>query len=543
MTYREQRTVPVDLASVGAYGVERWQEEFFWPVSDEAYLGMADAIRDAITHEAQQLPNTIRDSLLVACNVLMFEFEHLLHAIHVLDALAREGRTPLVGDRSHWYAWLLRGGDASLRTPLARRASASAISRSLIDHVAVRCKQLLRSASMNTQSAGHAWRWLCMSSPRALTIGAPNDVIAQYYSRVRYPLVIRYDSLPHDLPIPAVDVEIGEALTALAMRLVDHLDKISRSRGVDLTNAHRDELIRYTENELHSAGALLHAVARARVYQPFSHFLCRNIRNPAQRAIAMTMRQRGAHIVSFTHGGSIGLFDSPSFRFSEFLLSDTFVAYTKSSADLFAWIAVQCPGPIANPVTFEASDDFRFVRLRERFSHTAPPTRVRRILYVGDSHAPWRRSLGNARFSLMHLDLERRLCALLIRHGYEVIYKAHPEQAQTVRPLLEDLVPVREEDFAQVLQESDAYLFGNIRTTAFPMALCTNKPVIGILLEEERVRVHPEAFAALQSRCAIVFAHFDERQRIIVPEAELLDALAHAPREQDMTFVETYMEP
>lgn len=542
MMRSERRAVPIDLASVRAYGVARWQEEFFWPISDETYLGMCREIEHAIEQEIARLPPEQSEPLLVVGNGLVFEYQHFLHAVFVLDALTRAGDLPMVDDRSHWYAPLARGNGPCLR-PFGS-ASASPLHYTSIDRWLVLGKQFLKSVPYNIQTTRKFWRWMFVPSSRAMTIGAPTDVVARYCSRVPYAISIRYHPWSSSAMAPLViDVAITSGLEAIATHVMERIDAIARSRGVALTDTHRAELLQYTLEQLRTATVMLHHASRAQALLTYKHFFSGNLRDPMQRALAIAMRHHGGHVTSFTHGGSLGLFDSPTFHLSEFRLSDVFVAYTKASANLFAWVCSKRVNGTASTIAFRSSDDHRFARFRASFAKTPPPTHIRRVLYVGDSGAPWRRSLGSARFALMHLDLERRLCALLLQRGYEVVYKAHPDHAATMRSLMEDVVPVRVEDFRQMLHEADAYIFGNIRTTAFPIALCTNKPVIGVLLEDERARVHPEAFAALRSRCSIIFAQFDERQRIVVPEDALLEALATPARPPDMAFVETYMIP
>lgn len=538
MTFRTApSTVPVDLASVRAYGVERWHAEFSWPVSDVEYLRICRTIEDEVAGTVQRLSGAPRDALLVACNLLVFEYEHFLHAVRVLDVITHAGQVPMVDDRSPWYAPLIRGSGPYLRTS---RIGAPSVP---FAQFLAPWKEFFRSASYNARSMRKLLRWACIPSGHAVTIGVPTSTIARYCSRTPYALSIRYAPFcPRDVRTAGGSTPAA-ALADVASRLVERVAAIARANAVVLSPTHRAALVEYTRAELCSAVALLDAAARVWSSPRYAHFFTGYIRDPAQRAIAIAVRRHGGRVTSFTHGGSLGFFDSPTFQLSEFMLSDTFVAYTEESAKLFSWIHARRPNPLAARVTFASSDDMRFAVLCATFAKAPPPARVRRVLYIGDSHAFWRRSLGNARFSLMHLDLERRLCALLIRNGYEVVYKAHPDHAERIRPLLADLVPVRTEDFSQVLHEADAYLFGNVRTTAFPIALCTNKPVIGILLEDERSRVHPEAFAALCARCAMIPAHFDERQRIIVHEDKLLAALAATPRQPDMAFVERYMIP
>lgn len=51
----------------------------------------------------------------------------------------------------------------------------------------------------------------------------------------------------------------------------------------------------------------------------------------------------------------------------------------------------------------------------------------------------------------------------------------------------------------------------------------------------------PEIYELIAKRCHIVSARFDERNRLIINEEELLDALAGKPAEPNTEFIEKYM--
>lgn len=51
----------------------------------------------------------------------------------------------------------------------------------------------------------------------------------------------------------------------------------------------------------------------------------------------------------------------------------------------------------------------------------------------------------------------------------------------------------------------------------------------------------PETYKLIAKRCHIVSAHFDERNRLIINEEKLLDALTRKPTEPNLEFANSYM--
>ncbi len=102
-------------------------------------------------------------------------------------------------------------------------------------------------------------------------------------------------------------------------------------------------------------------------------------------------------------------------------------------------------------------------------------------------------------------------------------------------------VEVVYEPFEEVMNLADDFLFYYTRTITSGQALSTNEPIIYINGGWEKWV--PEVFESFSKRCFIVSVHFDERNRLIINEEELLDALARKPVEPDTEFIERYMLP
>ncbi|MBU4488974.1 MAG: hypothetical protein KKI13_07950, partial [Candidatus Omnitrophica bacterium] len=131
----------------------------------------------------------------------------------------------------------------------------------------------------------------------------------------------------------------------------------------------------------------------------------------------------------------------------------------------------------------------------------------------------------------------------LKKAGYDVIYKVHPDRTREVDGIFEEKAEIRKGYVEDCLDRADAFLFGSIRTSAFATILCTNKPIIALRMEsDEPFKPSSEkAMECLKKRCRFVNAGFDERNRIIFDESELIRALSRKPEPPNNEFIETYM--
>lgn len=184
-----------------------------------------------------------------------------------------------------------------------------------------------------------------------------------------------------------------------------------------------------------------------------------------------------------------------------------------------------------------------YAQFHTAHAQAAPPSRVAKVMLVGFPLAPWRKPQGSALFWPIQLDLELRLARLLKGAGYTVLYKAHPDRLREIENVFDGMAKVIKAPFEQVVEMADAFVFPVIRTTAFNFGLCTSKPVVGLLMGDEYPPPLPAPMALLKKRCHLVYTRFDERNRVIFPAREVLEALAKKPVAPNPEFVEKYLFP
>jgi hypothetical protein len=257
------------------------------------------------------------------------------------------------------------------------------------------------------------------------------------------------------------------------------------------------------------------------------------------------VRKNGGRVISFSHGGLIGLYDTPTFAFSEFALSDEFITYTPVSIALFDKIKANHSPLKNNQFIINSIDTQVYFKLWRKHKNKALPLKIKKVMLLGFPLNQIRNYTMAGGFSLMRLDLELRIIESLEKSGYRVIYKVHPDRRQEAKGLFQGFnnVEIWEGYFEDCLDQVDAFIFSHLRTTAFSSALCTNKPIISLRLEPEFFKPLPEAQELLAKRCDFINAQFDERNRIIFNEKEFLACLAKRPEFPNNDFLKKYMFP
>jgi len=512
--------VPVDISAVKKYGVNKWRGEFFWPVSDAEFVTLSQAVEGCMRSHITEGPEKTRDLFLIQAGIRT-EYWHFLHAAIVKDRLKREALEPLYTEKTLWYS-----SDAPMS--FTERGKNSGKAPSLKDHIA----PFVRSVAYNSLLA----QFKNSVSGKVFVYGSVNELMAEYIKSD--PRLFVFRRPPHTCTCRSkTDVA---AYKKEAEKITEDLSAIARGHDVDLDDTQREYLHSFTVSALEHASTAYCGADREVKNLP-SNIIVSGLGNIRVRALCVAARKSGVKVTGFSHGGNIGLYDTPYLAFSEFALTDRFITYTGESAELFCRIQKMHPDLTERRTRILDYGSTYYKRIYEKKRCSPIPSSIRRVMLIGYPHNQWRKPQSSGGFSLFHLDLEIRLCELLKKNGYEVVYKAHPDRLSEIEGVFDIIAEVRTEPFQECMDEADAYLFGSIRTTAFPMALCTNKPVIGLVNDEGPYKAFGEPMEILRKRCYLAETGFDEKNRFLFNKGGILNYLKNPDNTDNTDFLENYM--
>lgn len=525
---------PVDIYAVKKYGVDKWRNEFFWPVSDTEFKQLYLEIENILRKHINGHQGEVGDLLLIQ-RTLIREYLQFLHALKVSNVLSRDKKNILCSEHTLWYGNILNDSFGEFDILKKGRVKYGFIKKIRLD-----AADFLRTSMCNMHFHKNV-------SPDGLckeVYGSVSGPMNQYIKRNK--LFPRFISRQEWAAVEAaydIPKELKLSIDEISGTISKDLEKAASINAVTLSDKHILYLQNLTRNVLVYAAKMLY-LARQKVSGGNKrHLLVSAIGGSFSRAFYITLRKQGGKVTCFSHGGNIGLYDTPVLAFSPFALIDEFITYTQNSIGLFESIRDNHPPLRNNRVAIASCDSDEFLKIRQRYKKWRIPKDVKRIMLIGYPHNPWRKPSVAASLSLIQLDLELRLVDTLKNAGYEVFYKVHPDRTKEVEGIFEGRAKVLKgylQDYGDIV---DAYLFGSIRTTAFPITLCTNKPVICISVAPEPYKYFSHPMELLRKRCTFVSAKPDSRNRLIFNEKELQDAFSKKIAGPNAEFLETYMIP
>lgn len=533
----QKKFIPVDIFEIKKYGVTGWQDEFFWPISDKYFLKLYKDIEEFLRRQIDTQPKETADVLLVQ-SVFRSEYLNFLHAIKAVDMIKKIGAQVLYSDKSLWYKDIVSGG----LTPI-RRFKAGTSKYDFVKINKSKISKLLKNITYNYIPL-RIFRTKKQNDSTIIIYRALTPIMKQHIKPLSDSLEFTSEEdWVREIAIRDIPKTLSDNIEQLIQTVTEGLENIAKNNEIELHDNHIAYIQKITKETIIYSAKIIYNAERIIGERSSIYILSSGFGDIFSRALYVAIRRKGGKVTSFSHGGNIGLYDTPSLAFSELALSDEFITYTQKSVELFENIKNNHPLLRKNGVNIKSCDSDEFLKLWRRYRNKPLPKNIKRVMVIGYPHNQWRKPHVAGYFSLIQLDLELRIVDILTQVGYEVIYKAHPGRITEVEGIFESRSRVLKGYFQDCLDAADAFLFGGIRTTAFPIALCTNKPIIAFKMEDEPYKPFSGAMELLQKRCSFIHTDFDERNRIVFDKDRLLEFLAKDIKEPNTEYIERYYFP
>jgi hypothetical protein len=525
---------PIDIYSVQSFGIREWQQSFFWPVSDKEFTGLSQKIDQCYHNLIKDKDPLIQDMILLKAPVRILVF-NLLHAVWVMQRLSQ------VHKKAHYTPWseifhILT--DHIPYTPHRKmNGKKSGINLNLLKPLRKQIKETVWAARF----IGLRLR----AQAQAVSFGTIDACMSSYIMRNHIAVrLLDTAAILENVHSSLMSDDIKQRIDSITSQLSERIIKCAEQSGIELQLYHK----KYINDLLldHNLNAMRMFLHLKRLWQPLhfpAHLLAPNVGNTINRSLCLAAMHHGNKVTTFSHGGHIGLYPTPTLAFSEFSLSREFVAYTKPSSELFKRIYGLCAYERDCDCDIVSADNLEYVRLRQKLRHNHRQSRIKRIMLIGYVHTPLRRYHAAGSVSLMQLDLELRIIETLKKNQFTIIYKAHPEHLDEARAVLSHEVSIEHKPFRACINNADAYLFLSIRTTAFPDALATQKPIIAMMPDNEPYPPFPEPIALLSKRCRLIPVHPDASNRLCFDHNLLIDSCKQVSDSVDDSFFNTYYCP
>ncbi len=529
----------LDLAAALHEGGDLQGEGFFWPTSPHDYNRLTEDLNEACKDIIKAYEGSRLLSVLLGVGVMLpWEIGQVLIALKNLRIIRDAGLKPVASEESILYRPLLE--DTSLPGPLL--FGRQPFSRAWWKRSLTRPANFLFSLKYNF-AVGKTNRWFGdHREGRVMALYRPGPLGERFMGSLKEWVDLRLIATWFGRSgRPVLPEKTKQGIEKLAEEVVSRFIEVGFANDVLVGRPMQNYLKSLTITMLSRTARDLVLVRDALKSDTVTHYLGVSGANYYSKIVGLVVREMGGMVTAFSHGYDTCRY-LRDYSVYEFSACDHFVVGQSSHVPLFQRTLDFFPPPLKNPVKLVSVNDDSLVPTWKRYRRQPATTHIRRVMVMGGffrgEHVKW-----NKLPDLTMLDLELRIIDLLVKAGYEVLYKGHPEGLLMVKQYYRFPANVRVivEPFEQVMDEADAFIFHLTVTTTIGPALCTNKPIIYINGGWEPW--FEDCLEKFGKRATIVSGKLDEKNRALFDEAALLEALEKKTMKLDEAFMKTYLLP
>jgi hypothetical protein len=520
--------LPTDMQTIRDIGVDEWQENFVWPVSEADFHAAYDRLIDEFDLMCDSFEQPVLD--LVFCDLRFLTFiTQYVHTAAVERWCEDSGTELAIGDRARMY----------YRPNWPSVAGYNAMNWKFKDVLALSARRFAKRLRFNVH-LNPLRNLLDLLRPASVwSLGSFDHHKRGYLERTGEYADHQY--LETLIPNPnggGLPADLEAALTKGIGKLLDSMTQYYRGKfnvnidGKMLASTWIDRL-----------RPLWQAYDRTLQLKRIPKtLLLSELGRPLHRAVAFALLRRGVEVVGMAHGNAPGYIDHRVTPYSHHAMCTHYICIGRKHAEQFTRLLKHSTMRQTKQTQMSWEESSFYQDIWDSFRAAPSAKSPHKIMVIGSPLRPIRYVSGTGEFFIFKFDIELRLVKLLKQAGYEVTYKAHPEEIGEIKCAFDGIADkIEGRPFEAVYHEADAFVFAHPLSTTFGLALCTNRPIV--LIDIEGRNWNRDGYQLLRKRCAMVPAWFSASNRIEFDEQNLVEALQSAEASIDASYVETYMFP
>ena len=522
---------PIDVYSVYEYGLKKWQKDFFWPMDHNWFLEVQKDVRNLFVNFANENDNDIGDIVLIKSKIY-YELANILYAIKLVDELKRLGRRIVYSDKSFYFKGLIERGIPeytfienyeSKPIPVLRQLMTK-IAR-LRDNIACRLYFALSKDEM------------------PIVVTRRSILNRKYFKQLPRRPVCLFDCGTIFKRKTTLSDDILRSLKNTIALFTGKMCEIADRYSVPLSQAQKAFMRDYMTRQFNKAAEDYIGIKETlRDLRKF-HVISGSHGSYLARLLGLAAKRVGGKATNFSHGYDVFTCLRKIHSIEDWSTTDEYVIQLESSVPRINKVIQKYPIPRNNRVEFVPEECTSLQDLYRRKKGMKLPENIKTVMVMGFSYIiDFVRS--DQLPDLVYLDYETRLIDFLADRGYKILYKKHPDGMLKgdILKIFGEKATVIHDRFEDVMDEGDAFLFSAAGSSTWSPAVCTQKPIIYINNNWHDIWF-PEVYELVKKRCRVVSGWFDERNRYIFNEKELLDVLSQKVEPPNTEFLEACMFP
>lgn len=505
-----KRVVLGDMSAIKARGLEFFQNNYFWPVSDSEFNEFSKNFHNKYVNLILDIDNND------LFNIALIELSFIEKLVQILHFNYLKEYT-----KKHKIELICGMDSASLREPDWKQIGSFYSNASFPFSKSKRIfRRIIKNIIFNRHLPLNCYLKGFFAKNSAISIGSM-DVFKMEFIRKRKIFVNFYDWI--DLinfkknKSKNFDIDARFFEDAIINKFFNEIetDNSLFLHGIDLFEIKAAWKKRFTD--------ILNLFGKIEINENTKMLLVSDMSKPHSKLITIAYQSIGIDVFCFHHGNDACFSIQEVSHQSTISHAKFFVTPSDGIKSKYESFYSKLPIEKRSGTNYLSINTNFYSNLYANYDLNVD-RKVNKIMLVGFPFDPSRYDIENNLFFYKILLLECQLIKTLKNEGYYVIYKAHPDRLSEIQGLFNDLVDeYLSKPFEEVWNISDLILFTYTSTTTFGYALTTNLPII--LVDSAKNSRSPLERKEMESRVNIVDAKVDDKMKIHFNKKELLSKI------------------
>jgi hypothetical protein len=522
---KPQNTILGDMTAIRNFGMQYYQSHYFWPVPDDEYQEFVHFMHRVYIRLIIDLSDNAFDIALIEYKLVSEMFEGVFHYNYLTEFSKSNNINLEVGRESKNY-----------RYPDWKKFS-SFYSKQVFPFG--RVKRYVRRVAKNIVFNKHLPIWKIIKgflTPSAVVGIGSFDILKKEYV-VNNNIYCDHRDWP-DLISSDANVAKNNRATNWSKEVVNKVIKPFLKEMKD----HKSMFVHDVDFVIIENAWINRVKDLSNIYSDLIStknkpkvLLVTEMAKFHSRMITMAYQREGCRVLGFHHGNDVGLTVYKIGHDIGRAHCKEIVVPTQGIAHQFRKIYSQSLIEKRVKTKYISTNSNLYKDLATINGHRVK--RIKRIMLMGTPANPNRYIHEQGQFFYIKVDLEFRIMNDLIKNGFEVVYKAHPDRLQEIKGLFESQADeYNAEPFEKVWDSVDAYVFTDTASTTFGFSLATNKDIF--LFNNTADERNPYLDSLLKKRVNLIPMFLDGENRMQYSPMDMSESINNPIIDLDKGFQE-----
>ena len=491
---------------------EQILDNFFWPVSNDDYLSVYNALQQSVWDLISDEKNDFNNSILrIISTPIILSLTHIIHADMLVTALKKHG---------YDMAATLESEDVHNTVNLGFN-----LYEQLWSDVGINIDNQKHTAdTINKNTVKNCIKWL-LSQYRKKNgmehvVLSTNPLLENYIAKQKissfrpYPIYWWLGYQHQQLNL--TNKQVSYLYKKLVKTITPICNKYTKNKHV---HNYIDNVMMYWVTDSVSR---LNYLLQNKTVSKISNLYTATQGPYGTKLISQAVLLSGGTVHSFAHGQGKFWFNDPRIRNTELLTLGVYHDHTSESARRIKELSFSWKEQSFDRL--QIISDRKILKKHKTIVHKSS---VKTVMLIASGYMGDRRQPASIE-SCTQLNLELRISRLLIDSGFRLLIKVHPKGLGYPKKLYSEVIPEAQVVagwFEQVHEKADAFVFYNFASTAFCEAISlTSKPIA--LIHPGINNIYSQEMDILKKRCKVITTSYDDKNKISFDNESLLKYLS-----------------